>query len=157
LSTIILKLNIKAPPPVCFDLARNIDVHEASTAQTGEQAIAGVTTGLISLGESVTWRAKHFGIWQTLSSKITEFDYPKRFVDEMVSGAFRHFRHEHTFEAVGSGTLMTDIFEYSVPYGLAGSIFDKLVLKRYMTRLLVQRNAVIRAYAEADQASLPQG
>lgn len=71
----------------------------------------------------------------------------------MVNGAFRHFRHEHLFETDNSGTLMTDIFEYSVPYGIVGRAFDKLVLKRYMTRLLIQRNAVIKAYAETDQAS----
>src|ERR1700744_4744274 len=92
-----LTTRINAPIDKVFDLARSIDLHMESTKQTGEQAIAGKTSGLIELGESVTWRAKHFGIWQSLTSKITEFDQPNFFVDEMVKGAFKSFRHQHHF------------------------------------------------------------
>jgi hypothetical protein len=41
---------IAAPVKRCFDLARSIDLHMASTDWTGEHAIAGVTAGLIGLG-----------------------------------------------------------------------------------------------------------
>ena len=85
--------HIHAPIEVCFDAARSIDLHMESTKHTGEQAIAGRTSGLIELGETVTWRAKNFCIWQTLTSKITEMDRPNYFVDEMVDGAFHSFRH----------------------------------------------------------------
>lgn len=149
LPIITLKFFIEAPSALCFDLARSIDLHMVSTEQTGEKAIAGVTTSLIGLGESVTWRAKHFGIWQTLTSKITEFDYPHGFVDEMAEGAFKHFHHQHLFKETEGSTLMTDTFEYSVPYGILGKLFDRLVLNRYMTHLLSQRNMVIRQYAES--------
>lgn len=148
LSLIITKLRIKATPALCFDLARNIDLHQVSAQQTREKAIGGVTSGLIEAGQSVTWRAKHFGIWQELTAKITEFEPPYRFVDEMVEGAFAHFHHEHKFEATEEGTLMTDTFEYTVPYGLLGKLFDILVLKRYMTRFLSKRNEVIKIEAE---------
>lgn len=63
-----------APPEVVFDLARSIDLHKLSTAHTGEEAIAGKTSGLIELGETVTWRARHFGVMQTLTSKVTGFE-----------------------------------------------------------------------------------
>lgn len=43
------------------DLQVSIDAHKDSMARSREQAIAGVTSGLISLGEEVTWRAWHFG------------------------------------------------------------------------------------------------
>ncbi|MCE7991060.1 MAG: SRPBCC family protein [Roseivirga sp.] len=148
MSVIIIKLHIKAPPALCFDLARNIDLHQESAAQTREKAIGGVTSGLIEPGQSVTWRAKHFGIWQNLTAKITEFEPPHRFIDEMVEGAFAHFHHEHRFEGTKKGTLMTDTFTYSVPYGLLGKHFDKLILKRYMTRFLRKRNEVIKEHAE---------
>lgn len=153
--TIITRFYIRASPTLCFDLARSIELHRLSTQQTKEKAIGGVTSGLITLGQSVTWRAKHFGIRQTLTSKITEFEPPHRFVDEMVAGAFRHFRNEHRFEAVDDGTLMTDIFEYSVPYGLLGKLFDGLILERYMRRFLSKRNEVIKARAEAGQLQPP--
>jgi hypothetical protein len=88
MTKIELTTRINAPIEPCFDLARSINLHMESTKQTGERAVAGRTSGLIGLGETVTWRAKHLGTWQTLTSKITEFDYPNHFTDEMVKGAF---------------------------------------------------------------------
>lgn len=131
-----------------FDLARNIDLHQISTAHTNERAIAGKTSGLIELNESVTWEAKHFGIVQRLSSKITEMKSPDYFVDEMVFGAFKSFRHEHLFETKGTGTLMTDVFNYVSPFGMLGKLANVLFLNRYVTNLLVQRNQILKEHAE---------
>src|SRR5580700_11093177 len=80
---------IHAPASVCFDLARSVDAHVASAAGTGERAIDGVTTGLMTLGDEVTWEATHFGVRQRLRVRITELDPPRRFTDEMVRGEFR--------------------------------------------------------------------
>jgi ligand-binding SRPBCC domain-containing protein len=143
-----LLTEISAPIEKVFDLARSIDLHIESTKQTGEQAIAGKTSGLIELGETVTWRAKHFGIWQTLTSKITEYNYPNYFVDEMIQGAFKSIRHEHHFTRVSDGTLMKDVFVYQSPLGILGRLANVLFLKRYMTKLLEERNKVIRNNAE---------
>jgi len=139
---------INAPIEKVFDLSRSIDLHMESTKQTGEKAIAGKTSGLIELGETVTWRAKHFGIWQTLTSKITEFDRPNLFVDKMVSGAFKRFRHEHHFTISGDQTIMKDVFEFESPMGILGGIFNRLILTSYMTKLLKERNKVIKEAAE---------
>jgi ligand-binding SRPBCC domain-containing protein len=148
MTQIELSTPINAPIEKCFDLARSIELHIASTKQTGEQAIAGRTTGLIGLGETVTWRAKHFGVWQTLTSKITEFDYPNSFTDEMVEGAFKTMRHEHLFYAVNGQTLMKDIFIFESPYGRLGDMVNFIFLGWYMNRLLKKRNAVIKQVAE---------
>ncbi len=139
---------INADQARVFDLARNIDLHQISTAHTNERAIAGKTSGLIELNESVTWEAKHFGIVQRLSSKITEMKSPDYFVDEMVFGAFKSFRHEHLFETKGTGTLMTDVFNYVSPLGMLGKLANVLFLNRYVTNLLVQRNQILKEHAE---------
>lgn len=144
-----LATHISAPIERCFDVARSIDVHVASTRQTGETAIAGRTSGLIELGESVTWRAKHFGLWQTLTSKVTELQYPDFFIDEMVKGAFKNFRHEHYFFPINATTLMKDIFMFESPLGFLGYVANFAFLKDYMTLLLEQRNLVIKEVAEA--------
>ncbi|MEO9484586.1 MAG: SRPBCC family protein [Ekhidna sp.] len=149
-----LETRISAPIDRCFDLSRSIDLHKISTAHTNEEAIDGVTTGLISLNESVTWRAKHFGVYQTLTTKITEFNSPSLFVDEMVKGAFKGFRHQHHFESIENGTLMTDIFDYQSPFGLLGKLVDMIILKRYMTKLLTKRNETIKEFAESDKWKL---
>ena len=94
-AVIRLSYHVQAPPALLFDLARSIDVHKASTSQTGEEAVAGKVTGLMELDDEVTWRARHFGVWQTLSSRITQFDPPHHFRDSMVHGAFKRFDHDH--------------------------------------------------------------
>src|SRR6201996_4434821 len=146
-----LTTTIHAPVEKVFDLSRSIDLHMESTKQTGEIAVAGRTGGLIELGETVTWRAKHFGIWQTLTSKITEFKYPDYFTDEMVSGAFKSFRHEHLFFAVNNQTVMKDIFMFESPLGWFGRLANMLFLGRYMEQLLIERNRVIKFAAETSR------
>jgi len=146
--TIEIKTLIKADLKTCFDLSRNIDFHKASMAHSNEKAIAGKTSGLIELGEWVTWEAKHFGIKQKLSSKITEFESPTYFVDEMVSGAFKSFRHEHIFQEKESVTLMIDRFYFQSPFGVLGKLVNVLFLKQYMTNLLVTRNTFLKQKAE---------
>lgn len=93
-------------------------MHKISTEQTNEKVIAGKTSGLIGMSESVTWRAKHLGIYQNLTSKITEFDRPNYFADEMQKGVFKEFKHEHHFSELNGGTLMIDIFVYKSPLGI---------------------------------------
>lgn len=105
-----LTTDINASKEIIFDLSRSVDLHEISTKHTNEKAIAGITSGLIGLDESVTWRARHFGVYQKLTSRITEFDRPFFFVDEMVDGPFKSFRHEHHFFSSEIVTRMTDIF-----------------------------------------------
>jgi len=149
-----LETFINAPKETVFDLARSIDLHQISTAHTNEKAIAGKTSGLIELDEWVTWEARHFGIVQKLTSKITAMNVPDHFVDEMVSGAFKSFRHEHIFEMEGAGTLMIDVFNYVSPFGIFGKLADQIFLKRYMAALLTQRNEVIKAHAEEQKLKL---
>jgi len=148
---IVLKTEIKAAPEIVFDLSRSIDLHKISTEQTNEEAIAGKTSGLIGMNESVTWRAKHFGVYQNLTSKITEFEQPNYFVDEMQEGAFKAFTHEHHFRELNGGTLMTDVFVYQSPFGFLGKLADKLFLKKYMTQLLKERNRVVKEFAESEK------
>jgi ligand-binding SRPBCC domain-containing protein len=142
-----LLTGINAPVKRCFDLSRSIDLH--LTRHTGEQAIAGTTSGLINLNETVTWRAKHFFIWQTLTTKIVELHSPDFFADEMVSGAFKSFRHEHYFFELNGQTIVRDVFIFESPLGILGKLFNLLTLKAYMTSLLKQRNAVIKQVAES--------
>lgn len=148
--SIVLKTSIHAPIERCFDLARSIDLHKESTAHTNEQAIAGKTEGLITEGEFVTWRAKHFGIYQTLTTRITEFTPHTSFTDEMSQGAFKYIKHLHLFELNDGGTIMTDVFNFSSPCGISGRIVDKLILSSYLEKLLIKRNQTIKLYAETD-------
>lgn len=140
---------IKADTKSCFDLARNIDIHQESLKYSGEIAIAGKTSGLIGLGEWVCWEATHFGFVQHLTSKITEFESPNYFVDKMMFGAFKSFRHEHIFSEYENKTIMIDKFYFETPFGIFGRLANKLFLKKYMTTLLLNRNKFLKERAES--------
>ena len=142
---------ILAPRERCFDLSRSVDLHVASTEDTGERAVAGVTSGLLHLGDEVTWSARHFGVRQRLTSRITAFDRPGHFRDSMVSGAFRRFDHDHFFDAGGEATEMRDVFDFESPLGPLGRIADALVLTGYLRGFLERRNAVIKRAAESEE------
>lgn len=148
METVTVETWIRAPLQRCFDAARDLDLHVQSLAHTGEVAVAGRTSGLIGMGEEVTWRGRHFGVRQHFTSKITAFDAPRHFQDSMQRGAFRLFVHDHFFSGSGDGTLMVDVLLFAAPLGLLGRIAEKLVLRRYLARLLTSRAAVIKAAAE---------
>ena len=148
-----LVTDINAPVETCFDLARSIDLHVHSTAQTNERAVNGVTSGLIGLGETVTWEATHFGVRQQLTVKITQFDRPNHFRDTMIHGAFQHFDHDHHFETTETGTRMKDVFDYSSPLGVLGRLANLLFVERHMRKLLVLRNELVKSVAESPNAN----
>lgn len=146
---IVLETLIQAPVERCFDLSRSVDLHVKSASQTTEKAIAGVTTGLMNDQDIVTWQAKHFGIMQKLTTQIVKYDRPKYFRDSQIQGIFKRFDHDHFFEAVGENTLMRDIFDFTCPLGLLGSIADGPV-KRHLENFIRIRNQEIKRIAESD-------
>lgn len=146
--TIEIETRINAPIEICFDLARSIDLHSISTAQTNEQAIAGCTSGLIELNETVTWQATHFGIRQKLTSKITAMQRPFHFCDEQQQGAFKFIKHDHYFEEKDGTVIMRDIFRFGAPLGPLGWLAEKLVLTNYLRGFLIERNNCIKTFAE---------
>src|SRR5262245_49051160 len=147
-----ITIDIDAPPERCFDLARGVDAHLDSTGSTDEKVIAGRQSGLLELGEEVTWEAKHFGIRQRLSSRITQFDRPRFFQDRMIRGAFAELEHDHLFEPLPDGsTRMIDILRFRAPLGPLGWIAERLFLARYMSKFLQDRAKVLKQFAESDQ------
>ena len=144
---------IRAPIQRCFDLARSVEVHLAGNIHFGEQALAvgTVTSGLLELSDRVTWRAKHFGVWHTLTSQITAMDPPFYFQDTMLQGIFRSMRHDHFFRPLSDHlTEMRDVFRFAAPLPLLGPLAEIAFLSRYMRTLLLERNAVVRQIAESE-------
>jgi ligand-binding SRPBCC domain-containing protein len=144
-----LETKIAAPPERCFLLSLSIDLHTQSTAPSRERAIAGVTHGIIGPGETVTWQGRHFGFMIQHQSRITVYNKPHHFQDAMVRGLFRSFTHDHYFEATpGGSTIMRDHLHFAAPMWVFGRVVERLVLKRYLTRFLIERNKTIKRIAE---------
>ncbi|CAM3161509.1 hypothetical protein PSET11_02039 [Arthrobacter ulcerisalmonis] len=138
------------PREEMFDRARNIDTHRASMAKSREEAIAGTTTGLITLGEEVTWRAWHFGVPLRMTNRITAMQAPEYFIDEQVRGPFKTFRNVHEFTADHTGCTMIDRIEFQAPFGLLGQLAEKLVLTKYLRKLIEERNRHLALVIAAD-------
>lgn len=150
MKSIQITTNINAPINRVFDLSKSIDLHQLSTKETNEKAISGRISGLIELDEFVTWRAKHLGIYQTLTVKIITFQQPYLFIDQMINGAFKTMKHEHHFESIENGTKMIDIFTFEAPLGFLGKIAENLFLEKYMKNFLIKRNQTIKKVAESN-------
>jgi ligand-binding SRPBCC domain-containing protein len=146
---VIMEIEIAAPLETCFRLARDIDIHTQTVwNHTREKALAGVTSGPIGAGQTVTFEATHFGIRQTLTSLISEFKEPYLFVDEMQRGAFKSLRHIHEFKEHKSYTIMKDTLYFEAPFGLIGWVVERLILKKYMRKFLEHRNTELKKIAE---------
>lgn len=148
MTTIKITTNYFAPIERVFDTNRNIDIHQQSASKTKEIAIAGITSGLINKNETVTWKGKHFGMYLTHQSVISEMIFPTYFVDEQLKGHFKYFKHQHFFVQKENFVEVTDILEYETPFGIFGKLFDKLLLKKHLTNFIVHRNAVLKNLAE---------
>ena len=139
---------IDAPIEVVFDLSLDIDAHLASMSKSNERAIAGVTSGTIGLGESVTWRARHFALPFTMTSQVTEHERPHRFVDKQVKGPFRSFHHEHRFTTANRATVMTDHVVFEAPLGALGRVMERVLLARCLRQLIESRGEFLKTQAE---------
>ena len=145
---------LHAPIERCFDLARSVEVHLLANIHSGEQALAtgGITSGLVGLDQQVTWRAKHFGVWQNLTSRTTALRAPNFLQVTMTKGIFRSMQADHLFRTLPTGeTEMRDLFRIAAPIPLLGLLAEKLFLRRYMLALLQERTAVIKRVAESSQ------
>lgn len=148
MTTINLITKIKASKQIVFDASRNIDIHQQSASKSNEKAIAGTTSGLINLNETVTWRGKHFGFYLTHQSRITTMNLHDDFVDEMERGKFKTFKHEHFFAEENGITIMKDKLQYETPFGIFGELFNILFLEKHLTQFLLERNKILKEVSE---------
>ena len=106
-----------------FGLELDMGVHAASLAASGETATTSTGQRRLALGDEVTFLARHFGLVWRMTSRITAYEPPRRFVDEQVRGPFRALRHEHVFDDLDDGrTRMTDRMTVSAPLGPLGAL-----------------------------------
>jgi ligand-binding SRPBCC domain-containing protein len=111
--------------------------------------VGGRTSGLLELGEEVTWQARHFGVTQRLTSRITAFNRPIYFQDRMIRGAFKFLEHDHRFKpGETGGTVMVDILRFRAPFGPIGWLAERMVLGRHLRRFLIERGQALKAMAE---------
>jgi ligand-binding SRPBCC domain-containing protein len=138
---IVVETWIAAPAEMCFDLALDVDVHAESAAFSGERVVEpGRTSGVLQLGDLLTFEGRHFGFRQRFTTRITEVDRPLRFVDEMVRGFFPNLRHVHEFHPREGGTLMRDVVEFEGAF--------RFLLQRHMRWFIATKQQHLKAIIE---------
>jgi ligand-binding SRPBCC domain-containing protein len=116
----------------------------------GHDSCGGITSGLLALGDRVTWRGRHFGIRWSLTSEISAMDPPAWFRVVMIRGPFRFMRHDHFFRSLPSGeTELRNVYAFAAPLAVLGRMAEVTFLGRYMAGLLRERNEVLREIAES--------
>jgi ligand-binding SRPBCC domain-containing protein len=147
--TISIETRIAAPLEACFDLARSVEAHVLTASFTAERVVEpGRLSGLLDLGDTITFEAVHLGIRQRLTGRIVELARPYRFVDEQVKGAFAALRHVHEFSAASGATLMRDTLLWRSPLGPLGQLADRLFLRRHLESFLRRKQLSLKALAE---------
>lgn len=149
--TLHLTSFIAAPRDIVFDLNRNISLHKISMEHVKEEAVGGITSGLINKDDTVTWKGKHLMKTRFFTSRITEMKPYEMFTDKMVKGDFKSFEHQHFFKPADNGTIIIDIINFESPYGFIGKLVNKFYLNTYLEKLISHRNEVIKQYAETDK------
>jgi len=154
-ATITIDTAIAAPRELCFDLARDVTAHAQSAAFSDERIVGpGKTSGLLEMGDLVTFEGKHFGVRQRFTARIVEMNRPRSFADIMVHGSFKWLRHIHEFQEDGRGTLMRDILIWRAPLGPIGVIADWLFVKRHMEWFVRTKQHHLKAIAESRSGSV---
>lgn len=138
---------VHAPAETVFDLSLDVDLHLRSMAAWRERVV-GSPSSPLGLEDEVTWKARHFGLPFTMTSRIVELERPSRFVDEQVRGPFARFRHEHLFEPADGGTRMTDNVAFDAPLGPLGDLAEAVALRRRLRHLIEVRNEALVAEAQ---------
>ena len=147
--TIHLTTFIAAPIDRVFDLSRSIFVHKQSMIKFNETVASGITTGLLSVGEVVTWKSKHLYKTRFFKLKVLDMNPPTSFTEVQIKGDFKSYKHEHFFKPVRNGTLVIDLFHFEIRYGKAGVLFNKVYLTNYIRTVLEHRNKFLKEYAES--------
>ena len=117
---------VKSPIEKVWDFYTDIDHLELITPKRIDLRIINVTNQKIIAGQE-TWlsgkiiskiiRTK----WHSKITDLRRYEY----VDEMLSGPFKKWKHIHKFHSLAEKlTKITDIVEFELPYEILGKLFE---------------------------------
>ncbi len=95
---------------------------------------------LLKRGCELHFMMTRLGLSQSVRLEVEDVLRGSRLTYRQIEGLFSLWMHTTKFEDRDDGmTLVTDIVDYSVPFGLLGFLADDLIIKTDMTKVLRSR------------------
>jgi ligand-binding SRPBCC domain-containing protein len=109
---------------------------------TSDLGDGGVYPGMI-----ITYRVSPLaGIPMTWVTEITQVRDKAFFIDNQLKGPYQFWHHQHLFREIPGGTEMTDILHYAAPFGILGTLMEKLFIRRKVEGIFAYREEILRKY-----------
>jgi ligand-binding SRPBCC domain-containing protein len=139
---------VKSPIEKVWHFYTDVKHLEIITPKEIELKIISTTNQNIVQGQEIRVSGKIFEkirIRMRWHSKIT-FLKAHEYIDEMLSGPFKKWRHLHTFYNIdGKQTEIIDEIEFELPYGILGKLFEGHAYKQLQNIFEYRKIATVKA------------
>ena len=135
---------VARPLPEVFDFFAKAENLERITPPWLRFALVGqIPPGEVVAGTEISYRLRLHGVPLRWVSRIEAFERDRRFVDRQLTGPYKLWLHEHTFEADGAGTLVRDRVSYQLPFGALGAVAGLPLVSRDVRRIFDFRHRAV--------------
>ncbi|WP_290733108.1 TIGR01777 family oxidoreductase [Halobacteriovorax sp. JY17] len=134
---------VKSPLEDVFQFFSDVKNLETITPKNLSFKIVGMNTDQIKTGSLIDYKLKIHGIPAKWKTKINNFEKNKSFIDEQLKGPYSKWVHQHDFQSLKNGTLISDKIVYKVPFGILGNLVSGWFISRDVKSIFNYRNAVI--------------
>jgi ligand-binding SRPBCC domain-containing protein len=111
------------------------------------------TRGAQGLGQDIFLSVRQFGLLTTSwHVQITEYQPPTRMVDEQIKGPFASWKQSRVIAATQDGSTLTDIVDYTLPFGPVGRLIDALVVRKQIEAMFEYRQQATKRLLEPNAA-----
>lgn len=94
-------------------------------------------------GSLIDYTVRIMGLPVRWTSLIAEYEPPHKFVDVQLKGPYAFWHHTHLFKEHPEGTLIEDVVNYCLPFGVLGQLVNGLVVGRQLQSIFNYREIVI--------------
>lgn len=81
----------------------------------------------------------------TWTTRIKELEKPHFFTYEQKKGPYAKWIHEHYFEEINGGILMTDKLSYALSWGILGQWLNNVLIEKRIDQIFETRAKIIRS------------
>ena len=143
--TLTFTQEVRRDVPEVFAFFSQAENLETITPDWLSFKILSVTPSPVREGTLIQYNLRLRGLPLRWNSEIVEWEPPHRFVDLQLRGPYKLWRHEHRFDAIESGTRITDTVNLALPLGLAGELVYKIVVRPDVEKIFAFRKLKIEA------------